>query len=780
MAGPGTSDPHAATLGGDAAGVVPVEPGSVLASRYEVIAVLGAGAMGTVLRVHDRELDEVVALKVLHPSIASEARALERFRQEVKLARRVTHRNVARTFELGESRGTRFITMELVDGEPLSRLMSRAGAMSVADAVPILAGICEGLAAAHAAAVVHRDIKPENVLMERTGRVVITDFGIARQHEPDDVARTQQIVGTPIYMAPEQVEGLAASPRSDLYALGVMAYEMLVGEPPWTGQSVPQIAFRRLFEPPPDPRTKRPELPSKLADAILRCMAREPADRFADASALREVLLAATSGAPTPSRPAPAAAQTSAISRTRTLAVLSFRHSATQEDAYLAEGLADDLSDALATTKGVRVVSRSAVMNEANGDPREIGKRLGLGHVVEGQFRRDGEQCRVGVRLIDVSSGFVAWAQRFELQKAQLLSAQDEIARAIASALGLETGARRAAPSDAAALDLYLRARRHYHSFAPEEARRAVSLLEEAILIAPQNATLHAGLGLALQRLVATGVGTVDMIGRLERSVAEAVRLGPELGEAHLANAQLQLNAGRPAEAARAARTAIRFSPSLPDAHELLGRLLLEAGRVPDALRRLDVAEKLDPDLAHVVNERARLAALEGDWERFEAFVRAGGDKIGGGARRLMFDTRYFMWRRDQAGLLAARTRLEAFDVDRSNVVVPAVGAILAALRGERAADQPLGLFAEGIPSIQMAVRLRQWGLQLEAEVAGYLGQSRRAARHAREAAEAGLFDLLWLERCPLLADARSEPDCIAAHERVKVTADAIVDAVWG
>ncbi len=779
MAGPGTSDPHAATLGGDAVGAIPVEPGSVLASRYEVIAVLGAGAMGTVLRVHDRELDEVVALKVLHPSIASEARALERFRQEVKLARRVTHRNVARTFELGESGGVRFITMELIDGEPLSRLMQRSGAMSVADVVPILAGICEGLAAAHAASVVHRDIKPENVLMERSGRVVITDFGIARQLDPGDARRTQQIVGTPIYMSPEQVEGLPATPRSDLYSLGVMAYEMLVGEPPWTGQTVPQIALRRLFEPPPDPRSQRPELPSTLAEAILRCMARDPAARFEDSSALRDVLLAATRGAPTPSRPAPAAAQTSALSRTRTLAVLSFRHSTTPEDAYLAEGLADDLSDALATTKGVRVVSRSAVMNEANTDPREIGKRLGLGHVVEGQFRREGELCRVGVRLIDVSTGFVAWTQRFELQRSQLLSAQDEIAGAIAGALGLETGVRRAAPSDAAALDLYLRARRFYHSFAAEDAQRAVSLLEEAIVLAPQNATLHAGLGLALQRQVATGVGNPQMIERLERAVAEAVRLGPELGEAHLANAQLLLNGGRPADAARAARAAIKFSPSLADAHELLGRLLLEANRVADAVRRLDVAEKLDPELAHVVNERARLAALEGDWERHESLVRRAGSKIGGGVRRLMFDVRFLMWRRDAAGLVAARARLDAPGIDRTNVVVPAIEGILATLLGERPADRPIGIFSEGVPLSQLAIRLRQWGLQLEAEVAGYLGQPARAARHAREAAEAGLFDLLWLERCPLLADARAEPDYLAARERIRVTADAIVDAVW-
>ncbi|MBN8614327.1 MAG: serine/threonine protein kinase, partial [Deltaproteobacteria bacterium] len=290
-----SSDPHAATMTGEEHAAPAVEIGSVLASRYEVLSVLGAGAMGTVLRVHDRELDETLALKVLHThahgDVARDARALDRFRQEVKLARRVTHKNVARTFELGESGGLRFITMELVEGESLARLIERRKALPPNEAVPLLAGICDGLAAAHAASVIHRDIKPENVLIETTGRVVVTDFGIAKQHDPGDASRTQQIVGTPFYMAPEQVEGIAATPRSDLYALGVVAYEMLVGEPPWSGGTVAQVAFRRLFEPPPDPRLKKRELSDALASAVMKCMARQPADRFDSALAVRDALV---------------------------------------------------------------------------------------------------------------------------------------------------------------------------------------------------------------------------------------------------------------------------------------------------------------------------------------------------------------------------------------------------------------------------------------------------------------------------------------------------------
>ncbi len=777
------SDPHAATMTGEEHAAPSVEIGSVLASRYEVLSILGAGAMGTVLRVHDRELDETLALKVLHLphapwDVARDSRAIDRFRQEVKLARRVTHKNVARTFELGESGGLRFITMELVEGESLARLIERRKVLAPSDAVPILAGICDGLAAAHAASVIHRDIKPENVLIESTGRVVVTDFGIAKQHDPGDASRTQQIVGTPFYMAPEQVEGIAATPRSDLYALGVVAYEMLVGEPPWTGGTVAQVAFRRIFEPPPDPRQKR-ELPSALADAVMRCMARQPADRFESALAVRDALVHSIRASVAP-QPAPAAARTTGVPRQRSLVVLSLRHAAlgaggVAEDAYLAEGVADDLSDSLASVKGVRVLSRSAAPE--GGDPREVGKRLGLTHVIEGTFRRQGDSCRISLRLVEVESGFVAWTQRFDLAADKVLSAQDEIARAVTEALGLEAegGARRASPSDAIALDLYLRARRHYNSFSLTDVRASIALLDEAIRHAPDNALLHAGLALALQREAASGGADGASMLRAENVVADAVRLGPELGEAHLAHAQMLINAGRPAEAARAARLAVKFSPSLAEAHEMLGRLLLEAGRVPDAVRRLDVAERLDPGLAHVPGERARLAALEGDWARMRQIFDTNHHGASTGLRRLMMELRFAAWQRDEA---AMRRAYDTFNAQRGgdSIVSRGLTNLMDALvLGKR----PEGSIFPPVPERRMAQRLEQWSLQLDAEVAGYFGDHAHAALCARRAAEAGLFDLLWLDRCPLLEGARTHEDFARAREIVQRTADAIVDAVW-
>lgn len=763
------SHPHTDTVDASiASGAgIDVRVGTVLAGRYEILDVLGAGGMGTVTRAHDRELDEVVALKLLHVGAATPG-AIDAIRREVKLARRVTHRNVARTFELGEDRGVRFITMELVRGEPLAKMLERRGALSPDEAVPILVGVCDGLAAAHAASVVHRDVKPENVLLEETGRVVVTDFGIAREHDPADLRGTQHAAGTPLYMAPEQIEGGPTTPRTDLYALGVMAYEMVIGEPPWSGSALAAMS-RRLVEPPPDPRVKRPELPASLGAAILRCMARDPAERFADARTTRDAFCAVSAKAA--SRPPMAVVVAPALASPRTIAVLPFKHAGTA-DAHVVDAMGEDLVDALSSSKGVRVLSRSALPKDASGDPLEIGKRLALDHVVEGQVRRDGDTFRVSVRLVEVATGFVAWAQRFDLSPAQLLSAQDEIARAVTAALGASAGAARQAPSDVTAIELYLRARRHYHSFAIADANEAVTLLEQAIAHAPTNAVLRASLSLTLQRRLAAGADDPTGWERASREADEAVRLAPDLGEGHFARAQRLLNAGDPLGAARSARIAVKNAPSLAEAHELLGRLLLEAARVADATVRFDVADRLDPELVHVTWERARLAALEGDWERFDMHRARWEQRHRASSAHLIYDVRYAAWRGDRVALEAIDAAMPQHRSKVSGMLGQVVQDILDVYLG-RTRARDMKEFSTTSP------RLLQWSAQMGAELAGFDGDPTLAARRTKIAADAGLFDLLWLERCPLLDRIRTQPDYLAATALVRARADSIVEAVW-
>ena len=259
-----------------------LEGRTTIAGRYEILGLLGTGGMGCVYRAKDIRLDEIVALKLLARELAQLPGMLDRFRQEVKLARKVTHKNVARTFDLGEEAGEQFLTMELVEGESLSAILAREKRLSVSQTIDVAAAVCEGLAAAHAAGVVHRDLKPDNVLVAKDGRVVLTDFGIARALEQVGIHTMGSPIGTPAYMAPEQLE---ASPnidgRADQYAFGVMLFEMLTGALPFTGPSPYAIAAARLMQPPPDPRSVRPDLPDVIANVIMRCMARKPEDRFA-------------------------------------------------------------------------------------------------------------------------------------------------------------------------------------------------------------------------------------------------------------------------------------------------------------------------------------------------------------------------------------------------------------------------------------------------------------------------------------------------------------------
>ncbi|HEY6037227.1 MAG TPA: serine/threonine-protein kinase, partial [Kofleriaceae bacterium] len=205
--------------------------GRTLGDRYDILELLGAGGMGAVYRARDRELDELVALKVIRGEFAAVPAIVDRFRSEVKLARRVTHHNVARTFELGYADGVMFCTMELVEGESLTARLRRERRLSVADAVAIATAVCDGLAAAHARDVIHRDIKPDNVLLAGDDRVVVADFGVAAVN----VGERAELSGTPAYMAPEQARGEPPTPAADVYALGVVLYEMVTGRRAFTG-----------------------------------------------------------------------------------------------------------------------------------------------------------------------------------------------------------------------------------------------------------------------------------------------------------------------------------------------------------------------------------------------------------------------------------------------------------------------------------------------------------------------------------------------------------------
>lgn len=260
-------------------------PGSALGERYEILAVLGSGGMGVVYKARDRQLDEVVAVKVLRPELWGDREQVARLKDELRLARKITHPNVLRTFDLDEIGGIPCLSMEYVRGVTLRTLLDKSGRPPYSAGLHLARQLCRGLAAAHAVGVIHRDIKPENLILEANGNAKLMDFGIARPAVRLTPGHTQAgwLVGTPHYLAPEQLEGREADQRADVYSVGVVLYEVFTGVPPFAGGSPMEVISRTLREEPAAPRGHWPEIPPPLEALILKCLSKDPAHRHADA-----------------------------------------------------------------------------------------------------------------------------------------------------------------------------------------------------------------------------------------------------------------------------------------------------------------------------------------------------------------------------------------------------------------------------------------------------------------------------------------------------------------
>jgi len=279
--------------------------GTTIAGRYEIIEELGRGGMGNVYRVYDKKIEGEVALKLVKPDIAADKKTILRFRNELKLAREIAHRNVCRMYDLGEVEGMHFITMEYVSGEDLKSFIRRSGRLDIPKAVSIAKQICEGLAEAHNLGVVHRDLKSSNIMIDKKGNAHIMDFGIARSLESKGITGEGVMIGTPEYMSPEQVEVKEVDQRSDIYSLGVILYEMATGRLPFEGETPLGIAMKHKSEMPEDPRGFNSQIPDDLSRLILRCLEKEKEKRYQSAGEMRSELENIEKGMPTTERVVP-------------------------------------------------------------------------------------------------------------------------------------------------------------------------------------------------------------------------------------------------------------------------------------------------------------------------------------------------------------------------------------------------------------------------------------------------------------------------------------------
>ena len=783
---------------------------SSFAGRYELLNQLGRGGMGVVYRARDTLVGDVVALKMLEVGKGPGADLLERFRREVRLARRITHPNVARTHDLGEHAGHLFLTMEYVEGEDLQSLLSRERPLRPTRAARVALGVCEGLAAAHTAGVVHRDLKPANVLVESGGRVVLTDFGIARAMAGETASRTQGMVGTPMYMAPEQLSGGEVDARSDLYAVGLLLYEMLTGEAPFTGDSPMAVAFARLRQPAPDP-AGRPGVPDELAQWVRRCLEREPQERPSGtlevAAALRgwlasvgESVEASAPAAPlgtgtqatglvtprTASYPSGADAtevRTGASSPTpRTmqravrlgLAVLPLRFIGSREQEFLGDGVTDAVIDLLSRTRGILVQGSGATARfRSERDPRVVGKELGVGFVADGTVQSAGGQLRASLRLVEVASGVQLWSGRFESAGEDPFALQDQLAQRMAEAVRQQMSvAAYSAVATPEVMSLYQQAVAQGRAGPRSQPDEVIGFLDECIRLSPDflpAISLHA---LILMRtwFVRSAESTRDWHIEARVSLERAVQRAPDMVETLLAKGMLATQEGDWRAAAVALRSALDAAPMYAPALQYLGGLQCEAGRADEGLVKLRLAYELDPSLGIALYELARCSALRGEKEEYRRAITKMLAHPFMRQPALLMRLRIAAWMQDREELSASRDEL------RGEPTPLAVGAdsYAAAVLGLREPGEAVKAFDE-ILAGRASARFGTLVCQLATELLCLTGRADKAMAYFQRAVDTALIDLEWIDRCPALVPLRAQPGFAEARFVVRKR----VEAIW-
>jgi len=728
--------------------------GELLAHRYEVLALLGVGGMGAVYRVLDRELEEETALKVLDPALAAAPDALARFRREVKLARRVTHPNVARTYDLGTHGKTFFLTMELLPGVPLTERMG--GELALPEILRIAQEIARGLAAAHAVGVVHRDLKPDNVMLVGE-RVVITDFGIARLaegHRDATQTQTQTIIGTPAYMAPEQIEGGVIDGRTDVYALGVVLFEMTTGSLPFGGNTPFAMAAARLTDRIPDPRAFRPGLPPGVAHAVETALARRREDR-PDAQTIAERLatLRGVGGADAPgqgasatrtsmSAPTPTWSPDAADRRVVTVRALD----AEPGRERLGADLQHAVVDALTAEPGVRVVAASG----GEGTPATL--------ALDGSVRVAGGKARVRLRLAAPGQGTPLWADVVEGDPDDPFALEDAVAARVRTAVRQRLGSA-PGPADPALRERYDRARAAYERFEVGSVRQAIALLEELDAESPNEPSIMSLLACALTReWRQLGASEEGALARAEELALRALDADSSLGETYYAIALIRSASGDFRASMRALGEALRRSPLNGEAHSVVAQLLAETGHLDDALARAALAIRLDPRLIAAHFTRIWVHALRKDRARAEEALAAATQA--GNVATLLLESRLAYWWRDRemAGRVAEEISRTAGRASWS-LAAPLLAAYAA---GERRPDAEAGMLQ--ITSTRVAPRHRCMMHEVAAEYFMIYDDTERALDQIERAVALPYLNVAWLDGCPLLEPIRPDPRFAAAR----------------
>ena len=626
--------------------------GTSFAGRYQIIEELGSGGMGKVYKALDKKIGEKIALKVIKPEIGLDKRTIERFNNELKLARKIRHKNVCQMFDLGEEKGTHFISMEYVRGEDLKQLIRKVGRLSPGQAILIAKQVCDGLEEAHRLGVVHRDLKPQNIMMDEEGTVRIMDFGIARSMKGKGLTGAGVMIGTAEYMSPEQVEGREADQRSDIYSLGVVLYEMVAGRVPFEADTPFAVGIKHKGEMPRDPRELNSQIPEELSRLILKCLEKDKEKRYQNVAEIHSELSGIEKGVPTAERILPkrkpftskevtvtfglkkvllpalglvflviAAVAIRQIffkkegapttSAKKSIAVLPFEDlSPAKDHGYFCDGIAETLISSLTNIEGLWVPARTSTFffKGKSQDIREIGQKLGVENVLEGSVQVAGDNLRITTRISNVQNGRQLWSEIYNRKLEDVFAIQDDIAQAIVKALRIKLLGEKEGPlvknytENLEAYSLYLQGRSLWNKRGEKDLTKSIEYFEKAIEIDPAYALAYTGLADAYSILGNNGIWPPEKsYPKAKEAALKALEIDNRLAEAH---ASLAATMGDYdwdfVGSEKEFRLAIELNPGYATAHHWYAFHLSELGRHEEAIREIKTARSLDPLAARI------------------------------------------------------------------------------------------------------------------------------------------------------------------------------------
>jgi serine/threonine protein kinase/tetratricopeptide (TPR) repeat protein len=620
-------------------------------SHYRIVEQLGAGGMGVVFKAQDSRLERAVALKFLPEKLAQQPQALERFRREARAASALNHPGICTIYDIGEQDGRAFIAMEFIDGETL-RTHIHGKPLPLQELLELGIETAEALEAAHAEGIIHRDIKPANIFVTKRGRAKVLDFGLAKlvpkgvadsEGEQQDSSSIVGIIsGTPSYMSPEQVRGDGLDPRTDIFSLGLVLYEMATGRQAFSGGTGGMIIEAVLTRPPVPVRSINPAIPSKLEEIIDKALHKDRDQRYQHAADLRTELQRLRREIDSGSRAEDEGERSAAISNTgplsstgeqvpRTstsitrafrpervsktidsLAVLPFDNASRDpEYEYLSDGITASLINILATVPKLRVMAQSTVFRfKGRGiDPQAVGRDLNVRAVLTGRVMQSGGSLRIGAELVDVATGSRLWGAQYDRKPGDIFAIQDEISNEISEKLRLQlTRAQkkrltRRHTEDPEAYRIYLKGRHHWNRWTEEGFYKAIEYFQQAVEKDPAYALAYAGVA---DSYVLLGWNSYlppeDAFPKAKAAALKALEFDPDLGEAHTSLAAvLWLHGWQWQEAQKEFKRSLELNPTYPTANHWHAEYVMTMGRHAEAIAKIKDSQTLDP-LSLIIN----------------------------------------------------------------------------------------------------------------------------------------------------------------------------------